>query len=425
MRALLRSALALLALTLAQDAAGQFAQYTQPGGGPASNVPNQEEVERQVEEARWHFGGLRVAPWFGLQNLSYVDNAFAGTEEGVADITATAGAGVSAYLPTGPDVVWVAEGGVSYFWWSEVSERRQLGGRAGLGVYGDFNRLGVAIRGGRRRDEQLRTSEVPQETLAETDFALANFTLRLGSKLDLFAGGSRLSFEDLSDEVGDPRSVDLSGLDRDETLLNAGIGWSPTDKVRIAVGVEQSTVEFAPGAVDQSNEGTAPTLQLRLDGNRIGVRAGLARRSLEPRDGSLFEPFDQETGSIDCELELSSNLRAHLYGHRSLVYSVLEGFDSFTADRYGLSLMAPLGRIGVTAFFESGENAYRPVPGSPARSDQVVAYGISSSLEFREFLLLTLGASETDYDSNLPGSDRSVGSIKAGLSLSVDSLIWR
>lgn len=425
MRALLRSTLALLALICAQDAAGQFAQYTPPGAGAAAGGPTQEELERQMEEARWRFGGVRVAPWFGLQNVSYEDNAFAGTEEGISDVRATAGAGAAAYLPTGPDVVWVAEGGVSYFWWSDITERRQVGGRAGLGLFADFNHLGVEIRGGRRRNQELRTSEVPQETLAETDFALANLTLRLGSKVDLFAGGSVLSFEDLSDEVDDPRGADLSGLDRDETILNAGVGWSPTDKVRLAVGVEESTVEFAPGAVDQSNEGTAPTLQLHLEGNRIEVRAGIARRSLEPRDGSEFEPFDQETGSIDCEIELSGDLRAHLYGHRSLVYSVLEGFDSFTADRYGLRLTVPVGRIGVTAFFEGGENDYRPVSGSPPRNDEVTSYGISSSLELRDFLRLTLGASETDYDSNLPGFDRTVGSVRAGLALAVDSLVWR
>lgn len=435
MRVPLRSLVALFTLALAPDAFGQFAQYTPPGGGGAAGGRGEaeaSEVDRLLDEARWRVGPFRMAPFFGLENLGYVDNAFAGTAEGVSDVTATAGAGLAVYLPTGPDVVWVAEGELRYFWWQELEERRNAGGRVGAGLIGDFNRLGLDLRAGRELDEKIVTSEIPQRALVETDFASADATLRLGAKTELHAGATVRRFRDHNDEIDDPRAADFAAVDRDETLVDLELTWSPTDRWEFHAGAQLSEVAFEPGGLPLDNSGTAPVVGVDYDGPRFAASVEVARRSLDPEPGSRFVPFDEESGSAELSVG-SEELRLILYGNRDLVYSLTGEYDYFTAGRWGLRLAFEVGhRTRLALFGEQGENDYTPTPppaveppGAPARTDDVTAWGGQLSVELGRLLRLQVGGFEVDYDSNLPGLDRTVTTVTTAVSLSTDSLIWR
>ena len=427
MRVPMRSLVALLTLALVPDAYGQFAQYTPPGAAAGGGGGESNEVDRLLDEARWRVGPFRLAPYFGLEGLGYVDNAYAGTEEGVSDVTATAGAGLAVYLPTGPDVVWLAEAELRYFWWQELEERRNAGGRLGAGMLADFNRLDLELRAGRELDERIVTSELPQRALVESDFASAETALRLGRKTELYAGATRRRFRDESDQIDDPRAADFAAVDRDETLLDAGIGWSPTDRWTLRLGVQRSEVEFEPGGVNLDNEGTSPVLGIDYTGPRFAASADVARRTLDPAPGSSFVPFEQESGSVSVSAGSPQGLQLGVYANRNLVYSLIEGYDYFTADRAGVWLGAEIGhRTRIALFGEQGENDYTSsdiavVP----RTDDVAAWGAQLSIELSRRLRLQLGGSEAEYDSALPGFDRTVTTFTSSLSLATDSLIWR
>lgn len=428
MRVRLRSLVALLTLAVAPDAFGQFAQYTPPGGTGGGGGAEANEVDRLLDEARWRVGPLRLAPFFGLEDLGYVDNAFAGTAEGVSDLTATVGAGLAVYLPTGPDVVWVAEGELRYFWWQELEERRNAGGRLGAGLIADFNRLGFELRAGRELDERIVTSEIPQRALADTEFASADAALRLGAKTEIYARATERRFRDQSDEIDDPRAASFAAVDRDETLLDAGLGWQPTDRWRLRLGAQLSEVEFEPGAANLANEGTAPTLGIDYSGPRFGATVHLARRSLDPQPGSRFIPYEDESGSLTLSARSPGGLEIAAYGHRNLVYSLIEGYDYFTSERLGLRLGTEIGhRTRLAVFGERGDNAYTSSAeaGAPPRADDVESWGAELSIELGRVLRLQLGGAEVDYDSNLPGFDRTVTTVSGALSLATESLIWR
>lgn len=428
MRVPMRSLVALLTLVWVPDAFGQFAQYTPPGGaaGGAGGAES-DQIDRLLDEARWRVGPFRLAPFFGLESLGYIDNAYAGTEEGVSDVTATAGAGLAVYLPTGPDVVWLAEGELRYFWWQELEDRRHAGGRLGAGMLADFNRLDLELRAGRELDERILTSELPQRAPLESDFASADAALRLGIKTELYAGASRRRYRDRSDEIDDPRAADFAAVDRDETLLDAGIGWTPTDRWNLRLGVQRSEVEFEPGGLPLDNEGTAPVLGIAYTGPRFNARADVARRSLDPAPGSRFVPFEAESGSAAVSARSPRGLELGVYGSRDLVYSLIEGYDYFTAERAGLWLAAEVGhRTRLALFGEQGDNAYTSSDAAIApRTDDVTAWGGQLSIDLGRRLRLQLGGSEAEYDSDLPDFDRTVTTFTSSLSLATDSLIWK
>lgn len=428
MRVPMRSVVALLTLALVPDAFGQFAQYTPPGaaaGGAAS--PESDQVDQLLDEARWRVGPFRIAPYFGLESLGYVDNAFAGTEEGVSDVTATVGAGLAVYLPTGPDVIWIAEGELRYFWWQELEERRNAGGRLGAGMLADFNRLDLELRAGRELDERILTSELPQRALVETDFGSAEAALRLGRKTELYAGATRRRYRDESHRIDDPRAADFTAVDRDETLFDAGIGWSPTDRWTLRLGAQRSEVEFEPGGLPLDNEGTSPVLGVAYTGPRFNARVDLSRRSLDPSPGSRFVPFEGESGSVSASTASPRGLQLGVYGSRNLVYSLIEGYDYFTAERTGLWIGAEIGhRTRLALYGEQGDNDYTSADAAVApRTDDVTAWGGQLSIDLGRKLRLQIGGSEAEYDSNLVGFDRTVTTVTSSLSLATDSLIWR
>lgn len=429
MRAFSCCLVTLLAVALAPDAAGQFAQYTAPGGPGTAPPDRRQEVDAALDEARFRLGPVRVAPWFGLSNVSYVDNVFVGSgEEGTSDFTATLGGGLRLLLPTGPKTVWSVEGGVEHVYWNDLDDRSRTGGRAGAALFGFYNRLQLEIGAGFEESERFATEELPQRVPFRNEHARAAATLEVSRKIDLWARAAATESTSLADELDDPRVPDFGRLDREETVIQGGVAWSPTEKVRVGLGAERSEVEFASGALDLSNEGTSPVAVLELLGNRIDLRLEVSRRELEPVAGSAFAPFESETGSLRADLDLSERLDLQLYGRRGLVYSLEPGYGYFTDLRTGVNVRVPFGRrLGLSLFAETGKNDYADGgPGVPDRSDDVTGFGADLALQLGEHVTFSVGGHDVEYDSNLPGFDRSLATVETGLTLSFsDSLIWR
>lgn len=414
---------------IAADVFAQSAQYTPPGGPGERPVDRQAEVERTLEEARWRLGPLRLSPWFGITRLTYTEDVFAvGGDDGTSDLNAVAGAGLSVLLPAGSKTVWTAEGGLEYSYWNDLEERREVRGRAGGAVYGFYNRLQLEAGGGFIETEQYASAELPQRLPFRTEHARGSLTLEVTEKIELYALGRVAEVTSLTDELEDDRVPDFGVLDREETVLAGGVAWLPTDQVRLGLGVERSEVDFGAGGRSLDNEGTSPVATLELIGNRIELRVQAVRRSLDAVGDSEFVPYESTSGSARLDLDLSHRFDLQLYGYRSLVYSLADDYGYLTGQRFGATVRMPIGhRIGFRLFAETGDNDYAPGdPAIPDRTDDVTSYGASLSLELGRYLNFNVSAYETEYDSNLPGFDRSIGTVDGGLTLRVGrSLVWR
>ncbi len=399
----------LLAGLQANTAGAQFLKYTPPGGPEQVPESRQESLERSAEEARYHLGPVRIAPWATLRDIAYVRSIFSTETSPPNDLTATAGLGLRAFLRNGSKVLWTAQVLPEYVWWQKQSDRQQLNGRYGLGFHGFFNRLTLEVQAGREQQQQIVNPEVLVPASSRTDGGEILSEVELTGATSVFLAASLNQQQNLVDDFGDPRVEELALLDREERVTRAGLRWRPRRRWLIGLGAERSEASFDHDALDRSNSGTSPVAEVRFQGVRLQFQTDVAARSLAARRGAAFVPYDKITGHASVSVRSPRRLSATLYTQRDLVYSLSSTYAYFDDERLGLAVGVGLG-FGLSSriFAEGGSNAYTPFEtGAPRRRDGVSSYGASLSMSLPRNLSFGLQAMRMEFDSDLPGSDRS------------------
>jgi hypothetical protein len=412
--------LCLLALGLrAKSAGAQFLQYTPPGGPEVRPESRQEQLKRELDEARYRLGPVRIAPWASLHDLAYVQSLLATGERQPNDFTATAGAGFRAYLRDGPKATWTAQVLPEYVFWLRQTERRQLNGRYLLGFYGYFNHLTVEVRAGRQQQQQLVTPEVPVPVSSRSDGGELLAELKLTGAFSAFTAISFNRQNNLVDNLPDPQTSQLRLLDRDESIQRAGVRWRPDPLWSVALGAEHSEVTFAHSLLDRSNTGTAPVAEIRFDGHRVGFQLDAADRSLTATQGAEFVPFHKLTGSAALTLGSEARIGTSLYASRNLVYSLSPDYAYFEDERVGISLNAGFGqRTSGRVFVEGGSDQYTAFSAAtPARRENVSSYGASLTLTLRQGFTAGVQGLRSQFNSDLPGGDRTYTSVGLTINL--------
>jgi hypothetical protein len=412
--------LAGLLFVTAGRAWAQFNQYT-PHGGPQERPESRKErLEREVEEARFRLGPLRIDPWIGLRDASYFRGFFSNQEDAPSDFTATLGAGLRTYLRTGRKVVWTGQALPEYVWWSGDGDRSRINGRYGLGLHAFFNRLTVEATAERQQEQQILTPELPQPGSARADNGRLQAELWVTRAFTVFAdtGVSRVRYLD-SEEIEAPLAERLDLLDREETVTRAGVRWRPREGWMLGLGAERSQVDFESDPLDRSNEGTAPVAEAIFDRPKLFIQADLAARSLAARQGARFVDFDGITGTAAVSLRPRWRTDLWLYGSRNLVYSLEPAFAYLDDRRLGAALSSRLGGRTVSrVFVETGQEDYTAFdPAAPPREDDLFSYGGTMTFRIGGPVALTLQAVRTEFDSNLPGSDRAYTYVGTQLNL--------
>lgn len=414
-------ALGLTALFLTTDpAAAQFpVQYTPPGGPQERPESRREELERALAEARYRLGPFRIAPWATLRDVAYVRSLFTNGQQLPSDLTASVGAGFRAYLRNGSKATWTAQVLPEYVWWRQQSQRRELNGRYLLGFNGYFNRLTMEVQAGRQQGQQITTPEVPVPVSTRADGGELVAELRLSHAFSLF---TVTSFNRQSNLItNDPLTSDLRLLDRDEQDERLGVRWRPEPRWSVALAEERSESDFThQGALDRSNSGTAPVVEIHFRGNHFGFQADAADRSLTARRGAELVPFHGVTGNAALDVGgQQTRASATLYSSRTLDYSLSPLYSYLTDERLGTALTVGFGqRTRGRVFVERGRNVYTAFSAvTPHRQDDVTSYGGSVIVELRRSLRLGIEGLRSRYDSNLPGAGRSYTSVGVTITL--------
>ncbi len=418
--------LCLVVAGVARQAGAQFLQYTPPGGPEERPASRKEDMERQIVEADHRLGRVHFAPWASLHDAAYVRNLFSAgaAQETPSDVTATVGAGFRAYLRNGPKAIWRAQVLPEYVWWSQQSERRQLNGRYTLGFHGFFNRLTLEVQGGREQQQRLVTPEVPVPVSSRNDKAEILAEVEVSHALFAYTATSVNRQTNLIEELEDPRTDRLSLLDREDRIARVGLRWQPRDEWSVALGAERTETDFDRGMFDRSSAGTSPVAELKLEGRRVGLGLDLASRSLEARRGSAFVGYDGLTGRAAVTLGKQGRLSGTFYGDRNLLYSLSPDYAYLTDERLGFVLGVGFRqRTQVRFFFEAGTNDYTAyhrgggLPDAPRRQEDVTSYGVSTNLRIGRRASIGLQALRSEFDSNLPGDDRSYTTVGTTINL--------
>ena len=412
-------AMTLILCLMSGRAGAQFLQYTPPGGPEELPELRRNQLERELAAADRHLGAVRIAPWLVLRDTAYVRNVFSTGQETPDDVTATVGAGFRAYLRNGPKAVWRAQVLPEYVWWADQSDRREINGRYTLGFHGFFNRLTLEAQGGREQRQQVVTPEVPVPVSSRRDGGEVRAEVEVSHSLFAFTAASLIKQNNLVDDVGDPRIEQIARLDREDRIARVGLRWRPRQQWVFALGAERSQTDFAGDVLDRSNAGTAPVAELEFRGRRLSVQTDLAFRSLEARRGAVFVPYDEVTGDVAVTLGNKRSLSATLYANRNLIYSLSPDYPYLTDERLGLAINVGLGgRTQAQVFAETGDNSYTAFQaGTQRRQEDVTSYGSSLAFRIAPRLSLGLQALRSEFDSNLPGGDRSYSSVGTTLNL--------
>ncbi len=392
------------------------AQYSAPGEiAPGEATPNEAVLEAGADNAPWRLGLLRLSPWLGVRNASWVTNTDeSGAEE--RDFTLSFGAGLRGYIRNGPKVTWAAHLLPEYSWWSETTEKRRLNGRYGLGFFGFFNRLHVELSARRVEEQNYFTSEIQELTSSSNDIGRVALEVRVARRLWLFGN---LTHTKIENQEEDTEIFDL--LNREQDVVNAGFRLRSPRGWAVALGVEQVDNKFDGEARNLSNSGTSPFLEGSFLGQRFESRLRVAFESIDPDPGSEFVPFDETTGFLELLWTRSDRLQFLAYGRRSLVYSVSNVNSYFLSDRQGLRVDLGIRRANLSFSTETGEDEFASFGSqSSPRVDDVTAFGGSIYLPLGRKFGISLIGSRTEYDSSQIGAERENSSF--GLTLSYGRL---
>ena len=405
-----------LAIGLAAgSASAQLGQYIPAGSLGRSEVSTKEAIEKAVADARWKFGGLRVQPWFGIRDVSYVDNVFGEAGEGVSDLTATAGAGLRAYLPVGGNVTLEAHVLPEYTWWQDQDALAGTHVNAGAGLFAYFNRLTIEARFISSDLQQRVSSEI--ELPAELRSAGGNLAvdLDLAGPFGFFAGLNQARNEYRDERSPTDANLDLPLLDRDETILRGGIRYE-RGGFYLGLGAQRSETDFELDSRDRSNQGEGPLLALALTGNRISASVDAAYLKLEGTDDtSQFSGFQDLSGRLRLELKLGSRLRPSVYAAQHVLYTLAEDSSHAVERRLGGSFGFALGwRTTARVFAETGTSDFEGSGAIANRRDRLRAAGGDLTLEVRRSLSLLVGFSDTKHSSN-QGFERSTTALRIAL----------
>ena len=402
----------------------QLDQYISPGSLGLPQVSTKEQIEKAVAEARWRLGGLRVEPWFGIRDVSYVQNVFAEDGEGTSDVTATVGLGLNAYLPVGSKTTVAANILPEYAWWQELDDLSGIHFRYGAGLFAYFNRITVEAKGTSSDAQTKVSSELgapAQVTSRSGDVTLA---VDIAGPFAFFASVGRTESE-YEQEPGAPRLLDqLPLLDRREDIVRAGLRYE-RGGFRLGVGAQRSKTQFDRTERDRSNSGEGPVLILDLEGNRLSGGFQIAYLTLDAEQGSEFGQFRDLSGRFQLQIETGHRLATSLYGTQHVLYTLAAGSAHAVERRVGVAAGLPLGwRTSLRAFAESGTSDFVGSGEAGRRSDDLRSVGGEITLKLRRSLNLTVGVLRTEQSSNLAGFDRSTTTLRSALTLGAGESVW-
>ena len=419
MRAKLLLAGVIAVVATAPAARAQFTQYAAPGSLAQGEESTKERLQKAMEQARWRLGSLRLEPWVGLGNLTYYDDVEPWREGKQSGVTASAGAGVTAFLPLGHRVLLAGYALPEYSWWRENTRRNRLNGRYGVGAFADLGRLSLDLKGFRASQPWYIgfENEVPIDVRREG--ASLGAELRLLRRLFVYGSAEDTRWRYRDEDLEGAPLPRLRTLDRDERTTTGGLRYRFQDRLTVSLGYRRSQTDFLLPDFDRSNSGSAPTVGLSFTGGRLTLHLEASEYDLKPRAGSAFLPFEGRTGSARVQWQLGARSAVSLYAQESLAFT-FGGLDYYTVETRGAALQLPVGwRGNASVFGESGTHTFA----SSGRATDVKSYGATANLSLWRRSSVSLRWERQDYDPVQGEKVRSYNRFTAGLNFGFGSAV--
>ncbi|MCA1734153.1 MAG: hypothetical protein LC732_11190, partial [Acidobacteria bacterium] len=260
-----------------------------------------------MTDARYRLGPIRVQPTFVLRNLGYNDNVFGATDDDLAvdDWTATVGAGVQAWLPFGPKMVFGSTLRPEYTWYKDNDELSRMGGYYDVAAYGFFNRLRLEARALTEDTQTIVSSELQATTRRETAGFSGRAEVEIFRRLAVFAGADQRSFEHENPDI-EGLDYDVTRLDRDDSAMRAGVRYAWRSWFDVSAMVEKTETEFDLNPQLRDNESEAVLVGVHYDRPQFFVNLVGGQRDGTPLNGSSFPEYSTWSGSYFMQYRLTA-----------------------------------------------------------------------------------------------------------------------
>lgn len=403
----------------AHGALGQLTTDVVPQG---RLIPKEQQIQRDLETARYRLGPFRLQPLLTLRDIGYSSNVFGTPEDPISDWSATVSTGVKWTLPFGPKMYFRGEAAPEYTWFNELAERRFLGGTYSASALALFNRLSIEANAETSKELSLLNSETEAPAIRRlTDLSL-DAEVDVLRRLSVFGRGQTQRHRYRREEVSRfPDLTRLPELDRDDSVFRAGVRYRFSTALNISMASETSRSEFTLDP-SRDNESKALLLGVHYERPRMYLNLTGGKRDGEPIRNSDFRPYSTTTGSYYFAYTLVAPLEVRLQGQRRVRYGLFESNPYFFETRNGVAVLSGVGRrLALRAFADVGENEYPTTAAAGRfRTDKVLTYGGGFIVRTFRNMALTVIVSQTEYDSNFDNFDRSVIRVQSGLTLRGD-----
>lgn len=403
--------------SMVAGATSAAAQYTSLSGTSGLEpIPDPESFSEKIDDARWTFGALKIQPWLGLRDASYVsDQSVDGTGEGdedESDFTATAGAGLRLYARASSKLLFTAHALPEYVWWQAIDRKSGWNGRYGVGVFGFYNRLRFELSHRLVEAQDFFSPELRLLTSTELRRSRAAVELEVSRGIILFATARN---QDYSGNGEDNPIFTL--LDRTEERFGVGVRIESAQGYWARVAYEESTLEFEEGARNLSNDGRTVGVGLGFAQERLQGSLDLAFDELEPVAGSAFQTFDDITGRFDLLWQPRRSFGLRFFGQRRLDYSVGSAQTYVLGTRTGAQVELRPGQAAFRLGYTVGEDEYGAILGATERNEDVTELEATLIFPVGDLLRVSLRAARLDYESSIPELDRDITRYGVGIEL--------
>jgi hypothetical protein len=412
-----RTAFLFLGAALAASAAR--AQLTSDDVPQGRTIPAKEEVDADMQAARFHLGPIRMIPTIAVRDAGYDNNVFGTTVNPVSDWSFTIRGGLRFIVPFGTKIYLRASVLPEYTWYDKLESRRGFGGLYDVSLFGFFNRMTTQLRAYDEETFQTYSSEIPTRVLTRTLDGSGGVEVEILQRLAFFAKaeGMRIRYSTDGQLPGDP--VNLNN--RTDTSVRGGPRYYFTPDWSISAAVEQTWSNFENEPETRDNQSRAYLLGVQYTRPRLFFSLSGGYRTGDPRDNSTFPSYSTGTGSFFASFFAIRWLEFQTYGHRRVQYSLTADNPYYFENRIGGAInLEILGRILLRGYGETGPNQYpigQVVNGVVAhRRDQITLFGGGASTIVVRPVVLTALVTRTEYDSNAPGQDRTVTRFTVNLS---------
>ena len=373
-------------------------------------VTPRDEIDRAIAASRVRLGPVRLSPEISIREMTYDNNVYGTAENPTGDFRTTISAGFGLILPVTPSVFVRAGIFPAYTWYADLEERRFFGGSAGASFHIFANRLTVEGSGGATKEDVIFSTEAQGRVIQNLGTVRLGVEYRLLTRLFVYGEGQiqRFRFTGPGAEVS---TFDPSTTDRTARVLRAGLGYRWSEDVRLAVGYEETRAEFvsAPEQYDNSTSAVIATISYNKPKLKLDFSGGY--REGGPIHGSAIRPFSGMTGSTSASYALLRPLDLQAVASRNLSYGVSSPY--YISTRYGGGVVVKVGwRLRLQGLVFAGSDEYTTPTALPDgqlvdRRDDVTGYGGGLDFSFTPRIQMRFSATDSRYNSNVPGNDRS------------------